>query len=240
MLTRIKGTSPRNTARMAGAFYVLTAFTSVIGESYIPGKLIVHGDVATTAHNILAHQLLFQLAFALLLIAVVCSIVLTALFYELFRPVNKGLSLTAAFVHLVGLAILAVSSLLLLAPLVVLNSGQYLSVFMVEQLHAVANLFLQLNIQAWNAFIAFFGFYCIIIGYLIFRSTFMPRLIGVLMVFAGLGYLTFLLPMLAVYLSPYNLVPAAFGELSLMGWLLVKGVNVQRWKEQAGETVELG
>jgi len=225
--------SPRFLARMAGVFYVLTALTSVIGESFIPGRLVVPGNAAATANNILAHRHLFELGFASLLIAVVFSIALTVLFYELFKPVNRIISLTAAFIHLAGLSILAFSSLLLLAPLVVL-SGKYLVVFKVEQLQALAYMFLQLNIQAWNAFIAFFGCYCVLIGYLIFRSAFMPRIIGALMIFAGIGYLTFLLPSLSSYLSPYNLVPAAFGELSLMIWLLAMGVNNQRWKEQAG------
>jgi hypothetical protein len=226
--------SPRFKARIAGVFYVLTALTSVIGESFIPGKLVIPGNAIATANNILAHQDLFQLAFAALLIAVVFSVALTALFYELFKPVNRSISLIAAFVHLVGLAILSFSGLLLFAPMVVLKGGKYLSVFKVEQLHALAYMFLQLNIEAWNAFIAFFGFYCVLIGYLIFRSAFLPWIIGVLMMFAGIGYLTFLLPAFSVYLSPYNLAPAALGELSLMIWLLAMGVNNQRWKEQAG------
>jgi hypothetical protein len=226
--------SPRFKARVAGACYVLTALTSVIGESVIPGRLVIPGNAAATANNILTHQHLFELGFAALLVAVVFSVILTVLFYELFKPVNRSISLTAAFVHLVGLAVLAFSSVLLLAPLVVLKGEKYLSVFKVEQLQAMAYMFLQLNIVAWNAFIAFFGFYCVFIGYLIFRSAFLPRVIGALMIFAGLGYLTFLLPSLAGYLSPYNLAPAAPGELSLMIWLLVKGVNNQRWKEQAG------
>jgi hypothetical protein len=133
----------------------------------------------------------------------------------------------------VGLDILGVASLLQLAPLVVLEGGHYLSVFKVEQVQALAYLFLQLTTQAGNAFLAFFGAYCILIGYLIVRSTFLPRIIGAFMALAGLGYMTFLSPPLAGYLSPYNLAPAALGEGSLMLWLLVVGVNAQRWKEQA-------
>ena len=237
-MTKIIGhraeTSPRFKARMAGVFYVLTAFTSVAGGSFIPGKLVVYGNTVATAHNILAHQSLFQLAFVIMLVAVLSSIVMTALFYDLFRPVNKSLSLTAAFTHLVGLAILAFGSLLQIAPLVVLHGGQYLSVFKPEQLQALAYLLLQLNVLAGNTFIIFFGCYCVMIGCLIFRSAFMPRIIGALMMFAGLGYLTFLWPPLADYLSPYNLAAAAPGELSLMLWLLIAGVNDLRWKEQAG------
>ena len=174
-----------------------------------------------------------------MLIAVVCSVVLTALFYELFQPVNRTLSLTAAFLHLVGLAILGFASLLQLAPLVVLEGGHYLTVFTPEQVQALAYLFLQLTTQVGNAFLAFFGLYCILIGYLIFRSTFLPRIIGVFMALAGLGYMTFLSPPLVAYLSPYNLAPAAVGEGSLMLWLLVVGVNARLWKEQASKAAGL-
>jgi hypothetical protein len=239
MMASTAEASPRLTARVAGSFYLLTGLTSVIGGMYVPGKLVVVGDAAATANAILAHQHLFQLGFSVMLIAVACSIVLTALFYELFRPVSKTLSLTAAFCHLVGLALLGFASLLQLAPLVVLEGGHYLSVFTPEQVQALAYLFLQLNTQAGNTFLAFFGLYCILIGYLIFRSTFLPRIIGVFMALAGLGYLTFLSPPLAGYLSPYNLAPAAVGEGSLMLWLLVVGVNARRWNEQASKAAGL-
>lgn len=237
MMERTAEMSPRFKARIAGVLYVLTGMTSVIGEMLIPGRLVVRGDAAATAHAIMAHELLFGLGFSALLVAVACSIALTAISYDLFKPVNKNLSLTAAFFHLVGLAILSFASLLQLAPLVILGGGQYLSVFNLEQLQALAYVFLQLNTQAWNAFLAFFGFYCFLIGYLIFRSTFLPQIIGVLMAFAGLGYLTFLSPPFAEYVSPYNLTPAAFGEGSLMLWLIVMGVNAQRWKDQANAAV---
>ena len=238
MMERITETSPRLKARMAGVLYLLAGLTSVIGGMYIPGKLVVAGDAATTANEILAHKHLFEFGFSLMLIAVVCSIGLTALFYDLFKPVNKTLSLTAAFFHLVGLAILGVASLLQLAPLVVLEGGHYLSVFKVEQVQALAYLFLQLNTQVGNAFLAFFGAYCLLIGYLIFRSTFLPRIIGAFMALAGLGYMTFLSPPVAGYLFPYNLAPAPLGEGSLMLWLLVVGLNTQRWKEQAIKAAE--
>lgn len=233
----MKETSPRLKARMAGVFYVLTGAASVIGGMYIPGKLVVPGEAAASATAILAHQHLFELGFSVMLVAVMCSVVLTVLFYDLFKPVNRNLSLAAALFHLVGLAILSVASLLQLAPLIVLGGSPYLSVFTPEQVQALAYLLLELNTQAANAFLAFFGLYCVLIGYLIFRSTFLPRIIGVFMALAGLGYLTFLSPPLAGYLSPYNLFPAALGEGSLMLWLLAVGVNPQRWNEQAGNPV---
>lgn len=132
-----------------------------------------------------------------------------------------------------GLSVLSVANLFQLAPLIVLESGPCNNLLSPEQIHGLALLFIELNTQANNAFLAFFGLYCLLLGCLILRSTFLPRIIGVFMTLAGFGYLTFLSPSLAAYLSPYNLVPAALGEGSLMLWLLVMGVNSQRWREQA-------
>jgi len=174
------------------------------------------------------------LGFAALLINVAVYIVVTLLFYDLFKPVNRGLSLLAAFFSLVGCAIQAVGSGFFLAPLVVLGGAQYLSVFRVEQLRALALMFLDLYGQAFNIGLVFFGVYCLLIGYLIFRSDFLPRILGVLIAFAGLAWLTFLSPPLANYLSPYDLALGALAELSLTLWLLVMGVKVERWRQQAG------
>ncbi|MGA7926633.1 MAG: DUF4386 domain-containing protein [Candidatus Sulfotelmatobacter sp.] len=224
--------SPRRGARITGVVYLFYFLTAVFGALFLKG-LVVDGDAAATANNILAHQPLFRLGLATGLIATACYVALTALFYDLFEPVNRTLSLVAAFFSLVGCAILAFSSLFQLAALVVLGGGQYLSVFTVEQLRALAVLFLELYGQGVSICFVFFGVYCLLIGCLIVKSTFLPRILGVLMAFAGLGWLTFLSPPLASYLSPYILVLGFLAELALMLWLLVMGVNVQRWKEQA-------
>jgi hypothetical protein len=224
--------SPRSSARITGVVYLLYFLTAVSAEFFLSG-LVVSGDAAATANNIVAHQLSFRLGLATGLIAIACYIAVTALFYDLFRPVSRSLSLLAAFFSLVGCTIQAFGSLFQLTPLVVLGGGQYLSVFKVEQLRALALMFLELHAQVVNICLVYFGFYCLLIGYLVFRSGFLPRILGVLMVFAGLGWLTFLSPPLANYLSPYILVLGFLAELSLCLWLLVIGVNVQRWKEQA-------
>jgi hypothetical protein len=232
MIERIAEASLRPRARITGVVYLLYFLTAIFGMLFMRG-LVVSGDAAATANNLLAHQPLFRLGLATGLIATACYIAVTALFYGLFKPVNRSLSLLAAFFSLVGCAILAFASLFQLASLVVLGGGQYLNVFKVDQLRALAFLFLDLYGQGVNVCFVFFGVYCLLIGYLIFRSAFLPRILGVLMAFAGLGWLTFLSPPLANYLSPYVLVLGFLAELSLMLWLLVRGVNVPRWKEQA-------
>ena len=164
-----------------------------------------------TANNILAHQP-FRLGFAADLSVVAWYIVVTALFYDLFKPVNRGLSLLAAFFSLVGCAIQAFICLFHIVPLVVLGASQYLSVFKVEQLRALAFMFLEFYGEGFNICFVFFGFYCLLIGYLIFRSTFLPRILGALMAIGGLGWLTFLSPPLADHLWPYITAPGILGK----------------------------
>jgi len=236
---RIAAASPRFQARMAGVIAWIT-ITAGFAE-IVRGRLVVYGDAAATAHNILAHEMLYRLALVGDVIALL-YIVYTLLLYNLFRPVNRSLSLLAAFFSLVGCAIAAVNCLFLLAPLVVLGDAQSLSAFNVEQLQAQALLFLNLHAQLYTISMVLFGSYNLLIGYLIFRSTFLPRILGVLLAISGLCYLincfaNFLSPAFAAHLVPYILVPGG-AELLLALWLLVMGVNAQRWKEQASKASE--
>ncbi|MGC2699499.1 MAG: DUF4386 domain-containing protein, partial [Candidatus Acidiferrales bacterium] len=137
---RIAEASPRPRARITGVVYLFYFLTAVISELFLKG-LVVDGDAAATANNLLAHQPLFRLGLATGLIAIVWYVAVTALFYDLFKPVNRSISLLAAFFSLMGCAILAFASVFQLAPLVVLGGGQYLSVFKVEELRSLAFLF---------------------------------------------------------------------------------------------------
>ena len=232
-MTPIGGASPRLKARISGVFYLLEMLTGGFAIVFVGGRLFVSGNAAATATNILAHESLFRLGFAANLLQFACYIGVTGLFYDLFKPVNSGLSLLAAFFSIVGCTLGAVSCLFELAPLAVLGGAKYLTVFNVEQLQALGLTFLKLYAQAFDISFVFFGFYCLLIGYLIFRSTFLPRILGVGMALAGLCWLTFLWPPLAHSLSPYILAPGILGEGSLTVWLLAMGVNAQRWNEQA-------
>jgi Domain of unknown function (DUF4386) len=207
-------TSPQLYARMAGVSYLLGALTSVLGQMVVLGMFVVSGSATATAANILSHMPLFRLGFVSSLLTVPFHIVWAVLFYALFKPVNRSVSRLAGFIMLVACTVWALSSLLYLAPLLVLQGKTSLSAFAPEQLQALALVFLKLNGQAYDIGLVFFGFWCVLIGYLIFRSTFLPRIIGVLEVFAGLGYLT--LQPLAHYLYPYNLALAGPGEISLL------------------------
>jgi hypothetical protein len=233
MMERIAETSPRFKARMAGVCQLMEAVTAAFGGVIIPGKLVVAGNAAATAANILGHERLFWLGFVLSLIGVAFHIAWALLMYELLNPVSRSLSRLAAFVILVGCAIQALASLLYLAPLIILQGGSSLSAFTPEQLQALALVFLRLNDYAFQVYLVFFGAWCLLIGYLIFRSTFLPRILGVLLAISGLGWATYLYPPLAHRLWHVIDAASAFGEIPLELWLIVMGVNAQRWKEQA-------
>ena len=233
MMQRIAEASTRLKARMAGVFQLLEAVTAATGEVIILDRLVVAGNAPATAANILGHERLFWLGFASSLIGVGFHIAWALLLYELLKPVNRSVSLLAAFVILVGCAIQALTSLLYLAPLLILQGGSSLSAFTPEQLQALALMFVKLNRYAFDIYLVFFGFWCVLIGYLIFRSTFLPRVLGVLLAISGLGWVTYLSPPLANYLWPFIAAASALGEIPLELWLIVMGVNVQRWKEQA-------
>ena len=233
MTKRIAEASPRFKARMAGVSYLLGSLTSVCGQMVVLGMLVVPASATATAANILSHKSLFRLGFVASLMTVPFHLVWAVLFYGLFRPVNRIVSALAGSIMLVACTMWALSSLLYLTPLLVLKGKISLSAFSPEQLQALVSMFLKLNALAYDIGLVFFGLWCALIGYLIIRSNFLPRIIGLLELLAGLGYLILLWQPLAHYMYPYNLALAGPGEISLLLWLLVKGVNEQRWNEQA-------
>ena len=236
MIKSLVETSPRTRARIAGAVYLLFFLTAVLGALVSPstGPGGPSGDAAAAANGIVRHEALYELGVALGLISTVFYVGLAGLFYQMFLPVSRNLSLLVVLFSLVGSAITAVGSLLQLAPLDILSGGSYLTVFSNEQLHSLALLFLNLSLDAGHVALVFFGVFQLFLGYLIYKSTFLPRLIGALIAVAGVGWLTFLSPPVANYLLTALEVVGFAAEASLMLWLLVMGVNVKRWNEKAG------
>jgi hypothetical protein len=178
MMKRFAEASPCFKARIAGALYLFSLLTAAFTEILVRGTLNIAGG----------------------LIAVLGMVAMTLLMYDIFKPVNRSLSLLAASFGLVGLSFEA----------------------------------LRLQPRGVNVALVFHGLYCLLIGCLILRSAFLPRILGALMAFAGLGWLSFLSTPLANYLSPYNLASGLLGDVSVMLWLVVMGVSVPRWKQQAG------
>jgi len=238
MKQRNTETSPQVYARIGGVLYLIIIVIGFCSEFLVRDKLVVSGDVTATANNIMASESLWRISIAGDLILLVCAVALTLVLYVLLRPANKNLALLAVFFNIVEFPIEAVSKLCLLAALFLSGNADYLKAFEPHQLQALVKISLKLHDYGFGIDLVFFGFACLLYGYLLFRSGYFPRALGVLMAIAGLSYLTnsftlVLAPAYAGRTFPI-LVLALIGELSLCLWLIVKGVNVQRWKEQAG------
>jgi hypothetical protein len=222
--------NPRLKARVAGLLYLIGAIAGGSAEIFIRDRLVVSGNAVATAANILGHESLFRFGGAADLISVVCDTAVAVLFYELFAPVNKTLSLMMAFFRIIFVAVMGAITVNHFAALLYLRHTPALQ----EQ----ALLSLRLQSLGYNIALVFFGFTCLLLGYLIARSTFLPRILGVLMAISGIGYLInsfvhLLAPAYGAFAFKYILVPCGIGELLLIPWLLAVGVNSSRWQEQA-------
>ena len=220
---------PRTVARIAGILYLLDILTSLLGDSLAGRAHVVPGNAAATAASIMAHQPLLRLGVAANLFATACYAAVTVLFYALFKVVNRNLARLVMFTGLAALAIWTSGTLCELAATLVLPGGDASGPRAEHQ----GLMLLEWNAHASDLGLAVFGAYCLLIGYLIVKSAFQPRVLGILMTLGGIGLLTYLSPSLARDLYPYNAAPALVAETSLMLWLLVKGVNVQQRKQWA-------
>lgn len=228
---------PQRYARWGGVLYLAIIVLGAFAEGFVANKLVVSGDAAATAHNILASPGLWRFSVAGDLLVVLFAVPLLWIEYLLLRPVGKQLVLLAVLFNLVSLAVEAISKLFLLVVVPTLGTADYLRVFEPQQLEVLANLALRSHDIAFNIALIFFGFTCIVNGYLIFKSGYLPKFVGVLMQIAGLSYLTacfaaLLAPAFADLITPAILLPPLVGESSFCLWLLVKGVNIVKWKER--------
>src|SRR4029077_9811604 len=234
---RITEASPQVYARIGGVRYLIIIVIGFCGEFFVRDKLVVAGDVTATANNIMTSESLWRISIAGDLILLVCAVPLTLILYVLLRPVNKNLALLAVFFNIVEFPIEAASKLCLFAALFLSGNADYLKAFAPHQLPALVKVSLKLHDYGFGIDLVFFGCACLVYGYLLFRSGYFPRTLGVLMAIAGLSYLvnSFTLILAPAYAGTISLilVLALIGELSLCLWLMVKGVNEQRWKEQA-------
>jgi hypothetical protein len=245
MTERTTEGSPLFKARMAGVLYLLIIVGALFAPFAVAPSGMMRGHaVLPTAAQILASKPLYVFSGAAQMVVGACDIGVALIFYELLKPVSRGLALLAAVFRLVFVAIANANVLNHFAPLLLLNGGEYLSPFKPDQLQALALVFIRLRTIGLDIALVFFGFHCVVLGYLIFRSTFFPRILGLVLAIGGVGYsgnifANIIPPAIGAYFFPYIMLPAGIAELSLALWLLVIGVNVQRWKEQAGAAGEI-
>ncbi len=234
--------SIKNTARLPGFLYLLIAVVAPFGMLYVPSTLIVPGDAATTASNIMASDGLFRLGIVGDSVVILLEIVLVAVLYVLLRPVNRTLALAAVFARLAMAVVQGINLFSSFGVLLLLSDAKYLTVFEPDQLHALVLLFLNFHESGVYIWQVFFGLHLFVLGYLVFKSGYFPRILGILLMVACLGYLMdsfgILFPNSGAIsiVSSILLAAAVIGELSFTLWLLIKGVNVEQWERRALES----
>jgi hypothetical protein len=228
--------NPNKIARVAGILYLIIFCLGIFAELFVRQSLIVPGDAATTVNNIMASESLFRLSLVSDLIRHTFLILLPLVLYQLLKVVNKNIALLMVIFALAGVPIAMLNMLNHLAALLLLSGADYLTAFEADQLHAQVMFFLDLH--EYGAFIPqFLGLWLLPLGYLVFKSGFLPRILGILLMIGCFGYLIdavlfFLFANSAATLSLF----AFIGELLFALWLLIKGVNVEQWQKRALES----
>jgi hypothetical protein len=229
--------SIKKTARIAGVLYLIIFFASPLAFMIGKGSILVPGDAAATANNLMASESLFRAGIAAETIVFIVETILAAILFVLLKPVSQSLSLAAAFARLGEAIVQAVNLLPSILAFLLLSGGSYLTVFGPEQLDALVLLSLnafEYMILVWGFF---FGLHLLLLGYLVYKSGYFPWLFGALLVLSSFGYLIesygkFMAPQHAELFSTIVLVLGVLGELPFTIYLLWKGINVEKYEER--------
>ena len=235
-MTTKESMNPNRTARAVGLLYIIPWILSFLAI-FLRQSLILPGDAAATANNIIASESIFRLSIVGDLVVQVVFIVLVLLLYKLLKPVNKNLALLMVILFLVSVPIAMLNMLNLFAALLLLSGADYLIVFPVDQLQAFVTLFRDLHEVGIMIAYIFWDLWLFPLGYLVFKSGFLPRILGILLMISCFGYLIdfftfFLFPNFDLAINMFT----GWAELLLCLWLLIKGVNVEQWEKRALES----
>jgi len=227
--------SIKNTARTAGLLYLVIIAAGMFGVLFVRGRLIVAGDPAATAHQIAGHESLWRAGIAGDLVMHLCDIPVMLIIYVLLRPAGRRLALLALLFNIVQTAVLAANKLNLVAALLPLSNQAYLKAVDPQILYTQSYLAIRLHDIGFGAGLLFFGMTLLVNGYLIRKSTYLPKVIGTLLQVAGFSYLAanfglLLAPQFFAPLSVWLMLPCFLAELSFALWLVFKGVNEEKWK----------
>ena len=234
LLDQATDMSPSAMARLGALLFLVTLVAGVFAQGFLSDQLIVvAGDAAATARNVAAKPTVLRAAFSILMIEMACQIATTAVMYELLKPVDRSLARTAAVFGYIGSAIKILARLFFYAPLFVLGGSSYLTAFTQNQLEAIAYLLIRINNQGAGMACIFLGASTLMVGYLMLRATFLPRVLGVLGIIGGAGWVAFIYPPLGNSLFVPIAIFALAGSAVTIGWLLIRGVDETKWYETA-------
>ena len=228
-------------AKITGLLYLIIAIIGGFSIGYLPSMIFVKSDPIATAENIRENMSLFRWMISGDIIVLVLEVILTVMLYALFRKLNKTLTLIASFTRLAMSIIMGINLLNYLLPVLLLSDSVYLNTFEIEQLESLSLLFLEAHKFGEYIWQLFFGLHLIVLGYLVFQSKYFPKLIGILMMIGSIGYagdslskLLFVENESSTVVLAIFLTIAVIGELSFTFWLLIKGVDIKKWKAQKG------
>jgi hypothetical protein len=222
--------STTNPGRFAGLLYVLTSIAGFFAMGYVPSKVLVHGNATATASNIAAHEMLFRLGIAGQLIGMAGFIFLALALYDLFKGVNRRHASLMVTLIVVSIPIAFLNEVNSIAALVLVRGADFLSIFDKAQREALAMLFLNLHAHGFDVVEMFWGLWLFPLGLLVYRSRFLPRFLGVWLIFAGVAWV--ILSLTGILLPEYQQKvdrysqPAIIGEIAFMLWLLIKGARL--------------
>jgi len=231
--------SQQSMAKITGIGYLIIFVTGFFSNFFVLENMLVPGDGATTVSNILNNDLLYRTGILSFIVMVLVDVLLAWTLYMILLPVNRYISLFSGWLRLVNGAIFGIALSNLIIVLQILNHNDYLAIFGREQLHARVMLFFETFNVTWLIGLIFFGFHLLVLGYLIYKSGYISKTIGILLIIAGIGYLidscaNFLLQDYAKYKDIFLMiviVPGIIGELSLTFWLLFKSKKMPELKE---------
>ena len=230
---RTEMNSAKTTARLAGVFYLLIVICGGFAELVVRDRIVVPGNAAETARHILASERLFRNAFIADLVMMMSYLLLGLTLYALLKGVDKNVARLMVAFNLIGVPIIGLNMLNHFASVYVLDGADYLKVFSPEQLDALALFFLNLHSYGYIIAQVSTGTWLLPLGYLVYKSGFIPKILGVLLMIASAGYLVdllaqFLLPDYAGIIEVVALAPASLGELAFLLWLLVRGTKTKQ------------
>jgi hypothetical protein len=227
--------SPQTYARLGGILYLIIIIAGLFSEFLFRGKLIIAGNASATANNLITSESMWRIGILVEYLSLICTIVLAMIYFFLLRPVHKNLNLLATFFRLISIMVQVVAVLNLTTALFPLLSPEARKAFTSDQVYSLANFAIKSHSFGYSISLLFLGCCFLIHGYLIFKSGFLPKPLGILIQIAGLGYLTnsvtlILVPKLTAWTFPIIILPVFIAETSLGLWLLVKGVDVNKWE----------
>lgn len=232
MTTSLTETSPRTRGRVLAALYLFVITAGIIAQVFIADAFVVVSDAAKTVANIRANPSLYRLGFTIFMLEMVAQIASVALFYDLLKPVNRSVARLTAIIGFTGCGIKAMARLFYYTPLLLLDGGAS-ATFDPAQLEALALTFIDINTQGAAIALIFFGFESLLGGWLVFRSGFLPRFLGVISMVGGLGWLTWLWPPLGYQTIMVVALFALVGVIANAGWLFLRGVDDHKWRARA-------